>query len=110
MPNQNQVLTPALELARTNKKRYPNESEEYRTARNALLAEEIELRRHIWRVAEQRRELPPGGEVTKDYRFDSKDGPRSAWPIFSVPRTRWWSTASCTGPSARRAARCARRK
>ncbi len=36
---------------------------------------EIELRRHIERVAEQRRALPPGGPVTKDYRFDSERGP-----------------------------------
>ncbi len=87
MPNQNQVLTPAVELARTNKKHYPNESEEYRTARNALLAEEIELRRHIWRVAEQRRELPPGGEVTKDFRFESKDGPVSFAHLFGDQNT-----------------------
>ncbi len=54
---------------------FPNESAAYRTARTALLAEEIELRRHIERVAEMRRALPPGGEVTGDYRFDSADGP-----------------------------------
>jgi len=34
---------------------------EYRAARNVLLAEEIELRRHIERVAAQRRALPIGG-------------------------------------------------
>lgn len=68
------ALTPAAELARKNDARFPNESDEYRSARNALLAEEIELRRHIWRVAEQRRALPPGGEVTKDYRFVGKNG------------------------------------
>ena len=55
--------------------RFPNESEQYRRARTALLAEEIELRRHIERVAAQRRALPPGGEVTKDYRFEGEDGP-----------------------------------
>ena len=59
------ILKPAAELARTNKTRFPNESAEYRRAREALLAEEIELRRHIERVAEQRRALPPGGEVTR---------------------------------------------
>jgi predicted dithiol-disulfide oxidoreductase (DUF899 family) len=36
-------------------------------ARDALLAEEIELRRHIERVAKQRRALPPGGKVAKKY-------------------------------------------
>jgi predicted dithiol-disulfide oxidoreductase (DUF899 family) len=65
----NQALAPASELAKKNGARFPNESNQYRQARDALLAEEIELRRHIERVAEQRRALPPGGEVTKDYRF-----------------------------------------
>lgn len=67
-------LVPASELARDNSVRTPNESAAYRTARTALLAEEIELRRHIERVAAQRRSLPPGGEVTKDYRFIDEDG------------------------------------
>lgn len=68
------TLTPAKELAEKNTAGYPNESDAYRQARNALLAEEIELRRHIWRVAEQRRALPPGGEVSKEYRFDGPEG------------------------------------
>jgi len=37
---------------------FPNESAEYRRARQALLIEEIELRRNIERVAELRRALP----------------------------------------------------
>jgi predicted dithiol-disulfide oxidoreductase (DUF899 family) len=68
------TLTPAEELARDNPVRIPNESAVYRRARTALLAEEIELRRHIERVAAQRRALPPGGEVDGDYRFKSEDG------------------------------------
>src|SRR5215469_11808569 len=67
-------LTPAVELANKNPKRFPNESAEYRRARQALLAEEIELRRHIERVAEQRRALPPGGEVPKNYQFVAEGG------------------------------------
>lgn len=66
---------PSEELATRNRTRFPNESDEYRRARDALLAEEIELRRHIERVAEQRRQLPPGGEVTGDYLFEGEDGP-----------------------------------
>ena len=66
--------TPADELARDNPVRIPNESAEYRRARTALLAEEIELRRHIERVAAQRRALPPGGGVEGDYRFKGEDG------------------------------------
>jgi len=68
------TLAPAKELAKKNDRHFLNESDAYRQARNALLAEEIELRRHIWRVAEQRRALPPGGEVTKDYRFEGANG------------------------------------
>ena len=56
----NQNLVPAAVLAAKNGVRFPNESEEYRIARDARLAEEIELRRHIERVAAQRRKLPPG--------------------------------------------------
>jgi predicted dithiol-disulfide oxidoreductase (DUF899 family) len=67
-------LKPAIELARTNGVSYPNESAEYRRAREALLAEEIELRRHIARVAEQRRQLPAGGEVSKAYVFEGEGG------------------------------------
>ena len=69
-----QTLTPASDLAAQNQTSFPNESDEYRRARNELLAEEIELRRHLWRVAEQRRALPPGGEIPKDYCFDSPVG------------------------------------
>jgi predicted dithiol-disulfide oxidoreductase (DUF899 family) len=50
--------------------RFPNESEEYREARNRLLEAEAQLRADIERVAEQRRELPQGGLVPEDYRFE----------------------------------------
>jgi predicted dithiol-disulfide oxidoreductase (DUF899 family) len=75
-PKEMQVasLTPAAEVAATNPIRHPNESDEYRQARQDLLIEEIELRRHMERVAAQRRELPPGGEVPEDYRFVGEDG------------------------------------
>ncbi len=76
------VLKPAAELARTNTSRFPNESAEYRRARQALLAEEIELRRHIERVAELRRALPPGGEVTTAYEFTGEAGPASLGDLF----------------------------
>lgn len=68
------ALTPAAELAARNAASFPNESAEYREARNALLAEEIELRRHVERVAEMRRALPAGGEVPKDYAFEGESG------------------------------------
>src|SRR5262249_10814320 len=50
--------------------RYPNESAEYRAARNALLEDEIALRAQIEAVAAQRRALPLGGKVPEDYVFE----------------------------------------
>src|SRR4030095_14833016 len=75
-------LIPATELAGRKRARLPNESEEYRPARNALLIKEIELRLQIERVAEQRRQLPPGGDVTGDFRFEGQDGPMSLSDLF----------------------------
>ena len=65
---------PRSELAAKNKAHFPNESREYRQSRNALLADEIELRRHIERVAALRRSLPPGGVVPEDYAFEGPNG------------------------------------
>ena len=81
------ALTPAMDLAKKNGVRFPNESADYRQARDALLAEEIELRRHIERVAEQRRALPPGGEVTKDYGFEGENGPVRFADLFEDKKT-----------------------
>ncbi len=50
--------------------RYPNESNEYRAARNALLDDEIALRAQIENVAAKRRALPIGGEVPENYLFE----------------------------------------
>ncbi len=71
--SETQTLAPAAELAAKGSKPFPNESAEYRQARESLLAEEIELRRKIQRVAALRRALPPGGEAA-DYRFLDSDG------------------------------------
>ena len=67
-------LTPAQDLAARRKAPFPGETAEYARARQALLAEEIELRRQLERVAAQRRALPPGPEITKDYRFIDQNG------------------------------------
>ena len=56
-------LKSATEMVKANDSHVLNESKAYRQARNALLTEEIELGRHIVRVAEQRRALPPGDDV-----------------------------------------------
>jgi predicted dithiol-disulfide oxidoreductase (DUF899 family) len=50
---------------------FPNESREYRSAREALLEQEIALRRRMEGVAEQLRALPPGGDAPEDYVFDA---------------------------------------
>jgi len=81
------ALTPATELARKSTVRFPNESEDYRRAREVLLVEEIELRRHIERVAVQRRQLPQGGEVTGDYRFEGEHGPVTLAGLFGDQQT-----------------------
>lgn len=66
------TLTPAAALA-ANSQPYPNDSAQYRSARQTLLAEEIALRRQIEHVAALRRALPPGG-VAAHYDFIDQDG------------------------------------
>ena len=76
-----QALKPAGVLAQS-ARRFPGENSRYREARNALLAQEIELRRQIERVAAERRALPPGGVVPTDYLFDSEHGPATLSRMF----------------------------
>lgn len=75
-------LASAAALAKASPVRFPGESSEYRAARTALLAEEIELRRHIERVARMRRQLPPGGEIPEDYVFEGPKGPVRLSELF----------------------------
>jgi len=75
-------LIPATELAARETARWPGESAEYRAARTALLAEEIELRRQIETVAEHRRALPQGPEVRADYEFIGGNGPVTLADLF----------------------------
>ena len=82
-----QTLVPAEELAATNKAHFPNESGEYRKARNALLVEEIELRRQIERLAAMRRALPPGGEIPRDFELVSEAGPVQLSSLFRNKET-----------------------
>jgi predicted dithiol-disulfide oxidoreductase (DUF899 family) len=62
---------------------FPGESAAYRAARNALLDEEMELRRQIEHVAAQRRALPPGGVLPQDYTFEGEDGPVRFSELFA---------------------------
>jgi predicted dithiol-disulfide oxidoreductase (DUF899 family) len=72
-----QSLKPAPTLAKHARTPFPGESAEYRKAREALVAEEIEFRRHMTRLTEQRRSLPPGPVIEKDYRFKDANGSES---------------------------------
>lgn len=49
---------------------FPNETPEYRAARNRLLASEVALRRQMEAVATELRDLPTGGEIPEDYVFE----------------------------------------
>jgi predicted dithiol-disulfide oxidoreductase (DUF899 family) len=62
--------------------RFPNESAEYRAARNALKQREIELRRLTESVASERRALPAGGSIPTDYVFEGPDSnPSNTAPV-----------------------------
>jgi predicted dithiol-disulfide oxidoreductase (DUF899 family) len=52
---------------------YPNETPEYREARDRLLERERDLRRAMESVAAELRALPQGGAVPEDYVFDGVD-------------------------------------
>ncbi|WP_137042756.1 DUF899 family protein [Pseudolabrys sp. FHR47] len=82
----NTTLPSALTLAENCDVRIKGESADYRKARTALLAEEIELRRHIERVAEMRRALPPGAPM-KNYRFIGESGPTDLNAMFGDKQT-----------------------
>lgn len=62
------------ELIKKRRTSFKGESDSYRAARTALLAEEIEFRRHMTRLVEQRQALPPGPVVEKNYRFKDANG------------------------------------
>jgi predicted dithiol-disulfide oxidoreductase (DUF899 family) len=72
----------ADDASRTPGLSFPNESADYRRARNALLESEKALRRQIEAVAAERRALPPGGEVREDYEFEGEDGPVRLSELF----------------------------
>ncbi len=68
------TLKPAADLAQGAKTPFPGASAAYTSARQALLAEEIEFRRHMTRLVAQRQALPPGPVIDKDYRFLDAQG------------------------------------
>lgn len=51
--------------------KYPNESSEYRKARDHLLDLELQLRQKLSEVAQVRQQLPLGGKISADYEFEN---------------------------------------
>jgi predicted dithiol-disulfide oxidoreductase (DUF899 family) len=82
-----QVLVSAREMVSRNTAHFPNESAEYRAARNALLTDEIELRRQIERVAARRRALPAGGEISRDFKLVTEQGVSHFSELFGDKET-----------------------
>ena len=68
------TLTPADVLAGKARTPFPGASDEYTQARQELLKDEIEFRRHMTRVAERRRSLPDGPVIEVNYRFKDANG------------------------------------
>lgn len=68
-----QTLKSASELANLYRP-VSGESDDYTAARKALLAAEIEERRVMSRVAQQRRALPPGPVMPADWTFKDEQG------------------------------------
>jgi predicted dithiol-disulfide oxidoreductase (DUF899 family) len=68
-----QSLVPAKDLAKKRRPRFPGESDAYRAAREALLENEIDFRRHMTRLTEERQALPPGPVIDKNYRFKDEN-------------------------------------
>jgi predicted dithiol-disulfide oxidoreductase (DUF899 family) len=62
-------------------RRFPNESPEYRAARDDLLDLEVGLREQIEKVAAARRALPQGGAVREDYSFHRIDRSGRVLPV-----------------------------
>jgi predicted dithiol-disulfide oxidoreductase (DUF899 family) len=60
------------------KVRFNGESDQYRRARDELLKAEVDLRRQVEVVAAQRRRLPLGGVVPRDYAFEEWDAGTNA--------------------------------
>lgn len=69
-----ETLTAPQDLATKGRTPFPGESDAYRDARQALLADEIKFRRDMTRLTDQRRALPTGPVIEKDYRFKDENG------------------------------------
>ncbi|MET3901100.1 putative dithiol-disulfide oxidoreductase (DUF899 family) [Devosia sp. UYZn731] len=80
--------TLAAAMAENARTAFPGETPEYQVARQRLLQEEIEFRRHMTRLVEQRQALPDGPIIFKDYRFNtSKEAGVSLLGLFGDKTT-----------------------
>jgi len=84
-----QTLKPATTLAKHAKTPFPGDSAEYRKAREALVVEEIEFRRHMTQLTEQRRALPPVLSSRKTIASKTRTALRLASSTCSASTTRW---------------------
>ena len=73
-------MDPVETLAEQARIPFPGASDDYVQARRDLFAAEIEARRLLTRIAEQRRALPPGPLIAKDYRFRDANGAEVGLP------------------------------
>ena len=107
-----QQSTPPSELAEHGL-RYPNESQEYRKAREALLKDEQELVAKVKSVAEKRRALPLGGQLKEDYSFQwaggGKVGQRVKFSELFGDKKRCYFTHGCSARAGTSPAHPARR-
>ncbi len=74
-------------MSQLHDKRIPNESDSYRSAREDLLALEVELRSKVAEVAKVRMALPNGGELKEDYVFE--EGPEDLSDTHNVQTTKF---------------------
>jgi predicted dithiol-disulfide oxidoreductase (DUF899 family) len=95
-------LKPATQMAAELRQPIPGESDAYAKARLALLADEIELRRQHERLAEQRRALPPGPEIGKDYRFIDENGDDVGLPELFGRHSTLFTYSWMFGPTRKR--------
>src|SRR5664279_3219127 len=104
----NAQLTPANELASKAKTPFAGASPDYEVARKALLEDEIEFRRHMTRLGEQRRALPPGPVITKNYRFKDEQALEVGLKDLFGDRDTLVAYFWMYGPQRERPCRCAR--
>ena len=77
---------------------FPNESPEYRAARNKLLQREVALRREMEAVAAEIRALPLGGPVPEDYVLQGADD-SGAIILMQRGHPRRCGCPNCSGPA-----------